>query len=45
MPFARCVCVIDIKVDHDLKKHSITEKHTRLQISQNTTAPVTNFFL
>ena len=42
------VCVIDIKVDHggenDLKKHSITKKHTRLQISQNTVAPVTNFF-
>ena len=37
------VCVIDIKVDHggknDLKKkHSITEKSTRLQKSQNTTA-------
>ena len=27
-----------------MKKHSITEKHTRLQKSQNTTAPVTNFF-
>ena len=43
------VCVIDIKVDHggknDLKKHSITEKHIRLQQSQNTTAPVTNFVL
>ena len=40
--------VIDIKVDqggkNDLKKHSITEKHTRLQKSQNTTAPVTNFY-
>ena len=46
MPFAKCV--IYIKVDHggknDLKKHSITEKHTRLQKSQNTTAPVTNYF-
>ena len=44
----RKVCVIDTKVDHggknDLKKHSITEKHTRLQKSQNTTAPVTNYF-
>ena len=42
------MCVIDIKVIHrgknDLKKHPITEKHTRLQKSQNTTAPVMNFF-
>ena len=42
------VCVIDITVDHggknDLKKHSIIEKHTRLQKSQNTTAPVTKLF-
>ena len=40
--------MIDIKVDHggknDLKKHSITKKHTRLQKSQNTTAHVTIFF-
>ena len=41
------MCVINIKVDHggknNLKKHSITEKHTWLQKSQNTAAPVTNF--
>ena len=47
MPFANCM--IDIKVDHggknDLKQHSIAEKHTRPRKSQNTTAPVTNFFL
>ena len=42
------VCVIDPKLDHggknDLKKHSITEKHTRLQKSQNTTSLVANVF-
>ena len=39
--------MIDFKVDNisknDFKKHSITEKHI-LQKSQNTTAPMTNFF-
>ena len=34
------VCVIDIKVDHGGKTD--LKKHTRLQKSQNTTAPVTN---
>ena len=47
MPFCK-VCVIGIKVDYGgkngLNKHSITEKYTRLQKSQNTTAHVTNFF-
>ena len=42
------VCVIDPKLDHggknDLRKHSITEKHTRLQKSQNTTSLVANVF-